>query len=402
MRRLLLAGALALFCGCHQQAPREPTHVSSWVATWAPAQQLVEPRNMPPAPLSGSTLRQVARVTLGGNRVRVRISNAFGDGPVDLSSVHIARAAGRGIIAGGTDRALTFHGKPSVSIAPGATATSDEIEYDVAPLSDVALTMQVEHAPGKLTGHPGSRATSWLQSGGLAAAPEMADARPTEHWYLWSAIDVVRADDAAVIAVLGNSITDGRGSGTDRNTRWTDVLAKRLQASNATARIGVINAGLGGNAVLRGGLGPPMLERLDRDVFDQPGVRWLIVLAGVNDIGTSTSRDTVAVAGELIAALEQIARRAHARSVRVYGSTILPFGGSQYDSREHEAVRGMVNRWIRKSPAYDVVIDFDVVMRDPANPARLRAAFDTGDHLHPNEAGYQAMGEAVGLVLFWR
>jgi lysophospholipase L1-like esterase len=231
----------------------------------------------------------------------------------------------------------------------------------------------------------------------------MPGAVKTEHWYVLSGADVVADDSSAAIVALGNSITDGRGSGTDKNDRWTDNLARRLQANPRTAHVAVLNAGLGGNTVLRGGLGPTALTRLDRDVAAPAGARWLIVLEGVNDIGTARGAEAVAaIAGELIAGYQRIVTVAHQHGLRAYGATILPFGGSNYDAPDREAARQTVNRWIRTSGAYDAVIDFDAVMRDSLNPARLRADADVGDHLHPNETGYRLMADAIDLSLFAR
>jgi lysophospholipase L1-like esterase len=200
---------------------------------------------------------------------------------------------------------------------------------------------------------------------------------------------------------LGNSITDGRGSGTNRNDRWPDNLARRLQADPRTSHVAVLNAGIGGNAVLTGGLGPTALARLERDVLAQPGARWVIVLEGVNDIGAAgDSGAAAAVARNLPVAYREIIDRAHARGMRVYGGTITPFGGSQYDGVEREAARQAVNRWIRTSGAFDAVIDFDAALRDAAHASRLAPSTDTGDHLHPNEEGYRTMADAIDLALF--
>jgi lysophospholipase L1-like esterase len=298
-----------------------------------------------------------------------------------------------------TDKALFFGGNSSVTIAPGASVLSDALQYPLAPFSDLAVTTHIERISERVTGHPGSRTTSFLQSGDFVSREVVPNAVTTEHWYVLAAVDVLVNDDAGVVAALGNSITDGRGSGTDKNNRWTDNLARRLHANAGTERIAVINAGLGGNAVIRGGLGPPAIERLERDVLDLPGVRWLIVLEGVNDIGNSSTAD---IADELIAAYQQIIQRARARGLVVYGATILPFGGSMYDTPEHERARQTINQWIRTSGAYDAVIDLDAALRDPSNPTHLLPAADTGDHLHPNEHGYELLAHAIDLALFRR
>jgi len=402
---LAAVAALAAPAGCARHAAPTPAPSANWVASWRPSQQLVEPRNLPPAPgLSGSTLRQVARLSIGGRGVRFQFSNLFGDGPLALDAVHVALSAGGSAIRPESDRALTFDGRPSALVAPGASVTSDPLDLALAPFADVAVTIAFGRTPAAVTGHPGSRATSFLQAGDLAAAPAMPDAVKTEHWYVLSGADVVAEAGSAAVIALGNSITDGRGSGTDKNDRWTDDLARRLQADPRTARVAVLNAGLGGNTVLRGGLGPTALTRLDRDVAGPAGARWLIVLEGVNDIGnTGDSSAVAAIAAELIAGYQRIIAMAHGHGLRVYGATILPFGGAHYDTGPaREAARQAVNRWIRTSGAYDAVIDFDAVMRDPLQPARLRPEADGGDHLHPNEVGYHLMADAIDLSLFGR
>jgi lysophospholipase L1-like esterase len=398
-------GFTTALAACARHAAISPAPGANWVASWHPAQQLVEPRNLPPAPgLAGSTLRQVVRLSIGGSGVRFHFSNVFGTGPVAMHAVHVALSAGGSTIRPETDRVLTFDGRSSVAIAAGGSVVSDPLDVALAPFADLAVTIAFGATSADVTGHPGSRATSYLQSGDWSAAAGLPDAVKTEHWYILSGADVVAAEESAAIVILGNSITDGRGSGTDRNDRWTDNLARRLAADARTAHVAVLNAGLGGNTVVRGGLGPPALTRLDRDVAAPAGVRWLVVLEGVNDIGTARGSEGIAaIGGELIAGYQRIIAMAHQRGLRVYGATILPFGGSNYDNDPaREAARQTVNRWIRAGGAYDAVIDFDAVMRDSLSPARLRADGDTGDHLHPNEAGYRRMADAIDLALFAR
>ena len=389
----LVAGLLSLVLAV---APAKPA--DTWVGTWAASPQLVEDANLPPAPAFGdTTLRQVVHVSIGGRRLRVRFSNAFGRTDLTLAAARIARSAGTSAIQPATDRALTFAGRSSVTVPAGALVVSDALDFDVPPLSDLAVTIYVRGAPADVTGHPGSRTTSFLQAGDAVSSHELASAVRVEHWYFLSGIDVVAPAGAAAVAVLGDSITDGRGSTTDGNDRWTDRLARRLQAGRTTVQVAVLNHGLGGNRLLRDGLGPSALARLDRDILAQPGVRWLIVFEGINDIGTGSS------ANDIVFAYEQIIERAHQHDILVYGVTIMPFEGfsyANYYTPGREAIRERVNQWIRTSGRFDRVIDFDAVTRDPKYPSRLSAAVDGGDHLHPSAAGYRIMADAVDLALF--
>lgn len=403
MRWRSIASALALIVAveatyaCARIAPPGAS-TPRWVGTWLASPQLTEARYQPPAPgLSGSTLRQQVHLSIGGRQVRVRFSNTFGGSPITIASAHIARSLGGGAIDPTSDRSLTFGGSAAVVIGAGEMAASDPLAYDVEPLADLAVSIHVSTAPAEVTGHPGSRTTSFLKAGDWVAASELRDAVTVERWYVLTGIDVLTDAAAAALVVIGNSITDGRGSGTDENNRWPDNLARRLQNDVRTRHIAVLNAGIGGNAVLRGGLGPTALSRLERDVFAQTGAAWLIVFEGVNDIGTATG-----VADELVAAYRDIISQAHAHGLRVYGGTILPFGGSFYDNPEREAARQIVNRWIRTGGAFDAVIDFDAALRDPANPSRLLPEADSGDSLHPSEHGYRMMADVIDLELFVR
>ena len=397
MSRLWLAHWLivASACGAPQIVDTTQGH---WVATWGCAPQLTEPANLPPTPgLSGNTLRQFVHLSIGGRRLRAWFSNAYGSNSVTINAVQVALSAGGSAINPATPRALTFQRLPGVTILAGDVVVSDPIDFELPPLADLAVSMYLGKTPDTLTGHPGSRATSYIRVGEAVAARDLPTAATTTHWYLLTGIDVMAGRASASIITLGDSITDGRGSTTDGNNRWPDDLARRLSTNFSTAEVAVVNEGIGGNAVLAGGLGPTALVRFDRDVLGQSGAKWLIVLAGVNDIGQSGDQ---AVATNLIAAYEKFVAKAHSRNIRAYGVPILPFGGAMYFSTAHETARQMVNDWIRTSGKFDAVIDLDAAVRDPANPANLLPAYDSGDHLHLNVAGYQKMADEIDLRLF--
>ncbi len=333
--------------------------------------------------------------------MRIRLSNEYGDGSLKVGLAYVARSAGRGAQDGTAGSVVTFEGRRGVVIPAGAFVWSDEVAMRTNDQGDIAVSLYLAAVPTGITGHPGSRTASYLVPGNHANDDSLPSAVLTEHWYFISNVEVRRSARSAVVAVLGNSIADGRGSGTEKNNRWPDNLARRLSRNGLTRDVAVSNAGIGGNAVLRGGLGPPGLSRFDRDVLDQRGVRWVIISEGVNDIGGARGADSAAAVGtQLIQSYQSLIERAHARGVRAYGATMLPFGGSQYGSAEHERARVTVNRWVREGGAFDAVIDFDAMMRDPAAPDALRREFDSGDHLHPNEAGYAAMAEGIELRLF--
>jgi lysophospholipase L1-like esterase len=326
----------------------------------------------------------------------VQFSNAYGSSAVTINSAHIAVSAGGSAINTSTDTALAFGGASSVTINAGQEIYSDAVDFNVAPLSNLTVSIYLGGTSPNVTGHPGSRTTSYIQSGNTVTAADMNSAITIDHWYILSRIDLWLDDSYACVVTLGDSLTDGRGSTTNGNNRWPDNLARRLLADANTAKVGVINQGIGGNAVVSGGLGPTALVRFDHDVLSESGVRWVIILEGVNDIGGGQTADN------LIAAYQQFIDKAHARKILAYGAPITPFGGSQYDSTSHRAVRQTVNDWIRTSGKFDAVIDMDAAVRDPADPNKLLAAYDSGDHLHLNVAGYQKMADAIDLDLFKR
>lgn len=370
-----------------------------WVTTWGASPQRTDAQDHPPVPLSNGTLRQKVYVSLGGEQLRLGLSNDFGDGPVAIDGVHVARAssATNSAIDVASDVALTFHGSCSVTIEPGASVKSDPFAFALPEQSVVAVSMRFGAVPNGITGHPGSRTTSYFAHGEALTA-QVLSGGTSEHWYYIQSLEVMAPARAAALVTLGDSITDGRGSTTNGNDRWPDALSRRFRENPGTAHIAVVNAGMGGNAVWSGGLGPPARERFDRDVLGTTGVAWVVVLLGVNDIGTSQA----GAAENVIAAYREFSVKAHARGVRTFGVPILPFGGSSYDSVDNERARNTVNAWIRTSGAFDAVLDLDVAVAQQKHPGRLRPEFHDGDHLHLNPTGLRAMADAIDLALFVR
>ncbi|ETK30621.1 SGNH/GDSL hydrolase family protein [Microbispora sp. ATCC PTA-5024] len=391
-----------------------------WVGTWASMLQLTEPDNMPPAPftqgdlvLNDGTLRQTVRATIGGRWMRLRLSNAFGGAPLPITKAFVALPvggqAGVSAVRPGSARPVTFHGRTSAVVPAGAQVVSDPIDFDVAPRSNLTVTVYLAQgqASASITSHPGSRTTSYMLAGDHADAADLPGATAADHWYFLGGVEVWSPRTTAAAALVGDSLTDGRGSTTNMNDRWPDRLLDRLQSRPATSGVAILNQAAGGNRVLDDGLGPNVLARLDRDVLAQSGVEWAILFEGVNDIGTAEATEAAQkqVADDLVAAYDQIVTRAHAQGIRVYGATLTPFGGNTgYDDARgyRESARQAVNEWIRTGRRFDAVIDFDGAARDPANPRRLLPAYDVGDHLHLNPAGYQALADAVPATLFER
>lgn len=399
------AAALLLAVGSLGAAPAK-----RWVGAWASSQMIPDAQNaLPVAELEGATLRQVVRLTAGGPEIRLRLSNTFGTEPLEFEAVHVARSAEPGsarIAPGG--RAVTFQGEAGVTVPAGADYVSDPIPFPVRPFDRIAVTVRLPKAPARQTCHPGSRTTSFVARNAAPAATDLPGAATYVRWCQLSGVDVAAAARAAAVVAFGDSITDGYGVAPDRDERWPDFLAARLQANAATRHLSVLNQGIGGNRLRLDGLGPNALARFERDVLAQPGVRHVIVLEGVNDLGVFTREAPqppqahARLVREMIGIYAQMAARARARGIRVIGATITPYGGSAYyhPDAANEADRQAVNHWIRTSGAFDAVIDFDAALRDPQRPDRLRADLDSGDGLHPSIAGYRAMADAVPLEVF--
>ncbi|WUR14770.1 SGNH/GDSL hydrolase family protein [[Empedobacter] haloabium] len=399
--RSMLAACLGLvLCAA---AAAQPTR---WVASWGAAQQVPEPRNELAAQYwLDATLRQIVHTSLGGTRLRVRISNAFGPEPLVLDGAGIARARvpGDPSIDAVSARALTFDGRAAVTIPAGAEYYSDAVALAHPPGADLAISLYFKAPPARQTGHPGSRATSFVGSGNRVGQATWDDAVKVEHWYALADVEVEAPPGTRAVVAVGDSITDGNGATTDANNRWPDLLAQRLRANGRP--LGVVNAGIGGGRMLRDGLGPNLVSRFERDVLGRAGVSHAIVMIGVNDLGNlhRNVSDEPALRARLLEdlrlAYRQLVERAHDRGVCVLGGTITPYGASDYykPGPVNEADRRLLNDWIRTSAIFDGVADFDAALRDPAAPHLLRKEFDKGDGLHPSGAGMRALAEAVPL-----
>jgi lysophospholipase L1-like esterase len=372
-----------------------------WVGSWACSAQLTEADNMPPLPgLAQNTLRQIVQVSIGGQKLRFRFSNEAGKSKLSMSKIQIARAVTRSEILPSTIVTLSFDGQRHVTIEPGKIAVSDSVSFNLEPMARIAVSVHFIACPEEVTGHPGSRTTSFIAENDCVSSAFLPGSTETVHWYFLTGIDVWASKQHGAVVTLGDSITDGRGSTTDEQDRWPDQLSRRLRAHSETKHIAILNHGIGGNAVLEGGLGPTARQRFERDVLNQPGVRYVILLEGVNDIGTSEDLDSVS--DRLISTFDEFIRRAHARGLLIYGAPILPFQGSQYSGARQEQARTKVNDWICKSGRFDAIIDFSKAVADPLRVDSLFPEYDSGDHLHLGPAGYQRMASCVDLSLFAR
>ena len=374
------------------------------VTTWATALQVVEPHNIPPEPgLAGNSLRQIVQISIGGKDLQLRLSNYYTDTETEILGVEIARAKTMGSSPEIDERSsveLTFDGQRAFSMMPGVDIVSDPVRFKTSDRENLAITIHYgKIGTAKMTGHPGSRTTSFIAAGNTTDFS--APAARTDHWYTISAIDVKpRRRNAAAVAVLGDSITDGRGTTTNGQDRWTDQLSRSLLKDRRTRHLAVLNFGLGGNCVLRGGLGPTGLTRYKHDLLQVCGVRYIILFEGTNDLGTT--RDAALTEKGLEAAWKQIAQDAHERGIRVFGATVTPVKGNGYYSEEHERARQAFNDWIRGSGTFDGVIDFDRMVADPQDPIRLDPAWlYENDWLHLNAAGYELMGTGIERSLFY-
>lgn len=391
MKKLFLSLALVA-CGLSADA-------QNWTGTWATAVEYTGPSDMPKKSLSNRSVREIIHVSIGGETMRMQLSNVFGNEAVDIQSVFIADAKDSCDIDVKTARYLTFNGKKNITIEAGKDVYSDNIKYNLRPLQRLAITICYgKRTPEHATSHRGSRTTSYIIEG--VAKPKTSfgkDAERLAHWYNIAALDVVAPENTPVVAALGNSITDGRGTTTDLQNRWTDRMAEALDG-----KVGVLNLGIGGNSVLRGGLSEPALVRFDRDILGQRGVNTLIIYEGVNDIGCANEKNpkgnSLVIAEELVEAYKTMTEKAHKAGMKVYIATICPFKGNSYYTHFHEAARQTVNDWIRTQKVAEGVIDFDAAVRDGKDPQKLKKEL-SDDWLHLNPAGYEVMGKLAAEIM---
>jgi lysophospholipase L1-like esterase len=359
----------------------------------------------PQAPLNfkNQTLRQIVHTSLGGDRVRVVLSNAFGTLPLEVGAAHVALREKDAAIQPKSDRPLTFGGNAATMIAAGAVVVSDPVSLTVPTVSDLVVDI---YLPGDtaassspLTTHQGASQTNYISAaeGNHVGEPDFTGAATTGSWFFLARVEVAAPANAAAVVAFGDSITDGAVSTPNTNNRWPDEFARRLTAQKMS--LGVLNQGISGNRVLCDGAGVSALARFDRDVLVQPGAKYVVVLESINDIGIGRN-NPVPSASDLIAAHRQLIERAHSHGLLIYGATLTPFEGAAYFTPEGEAKRQAVNAFIRTGKAYDGVIDFDAAVRDPMAPSKIQMKFNPGDNLHMNDAGYQAMAGAIDLSLF--
>lgn len=412
--RLFSSTLLALTL-CFSAYSAEKKSQAHWIGTWgaSPSRQLTTPAEIEKAKLNfaNQTLREIVHVSVGGSLIRVRLSNAYGKESVTIGSAHIALRQNGAAIVPGSDHALSFSGQPQITIPPNALVLSDPIDLKVASASDLAISIFL---PQSITGagiHYSAQQTNYVASGDQSSAADLPGATTLTSWVFLTGVDVAAPLNASSVVAFGDSITDGARSTNDTNHRWPNFLAARLLARHTGAPIAVLDEGIGGNRILHDPnssitFGDNALARFDRDVLAQPGVKYVIVLEGINDLGHAGPNvfpNEQVTAEDIIVGLKQLIARAHEKGLKIFGGTLTPFTGvpfNGYYSDQKEVIRKAVNLWIRTSNAFDGVVDFEKAVQDPANPDHIAAAYDSGDHLHPKDEGYKAMGDAINLSLF--
>jgi lysophospholipase L1-like esterase len=375
----------------------------TWVGTWSAAPH-GPIQGVPTPEFNNQTLRLIVHVSSGGPLVRIKLSNAYGTGPLQIGDVHVAISSTAAGIVAGSDSVATFAGQNSVTIAPGGLVVSDPVNLVVPDFANLAVSIYLPADTMGLTQHFVAQQASYISStGDFTGSAAFPISTVTLSWYFLSDVEVLGFVGSRAVVALGDSITDGVNSSFDANTRWPDVLAQRMASSVFHQKVSVLNEGIDGNQLVNDylGIGQNGSARFDRDVIAQAGAKYVIVLEGTNDIGLGLFVPSQAAGSAgIIAGYNQLIQRAHEHDIAVFGGTLIPFGGSFYYTAATEAERQAVNQFIRTGQAFDGVIDFDQAVRDPNNPAQILPAYDSGDHLHPNDAGYRAMGQSINLLLF--
>ena len=397
---LLILALVCLFCPPQNAIAAPPDH---WVGTWATS-PVAMPNTEGLFGAADTTYREIVHISLGGSRTRIILSNEFGLDPLTINAASIALRSTGSQIDPASASALTFGGRPSITIPPGALVVSDPANLKLASFADVAVSLFVPAQPmQQVTHHSFADQTSYTTPGNVVSAKALESPTEIYNWPFLKGVDVMADSKAASIVAFGDSITDGALSTPNANARWPDDLARRLQANKKTANLGILNQGIGGNRILHDVTGPNALARFDRDVLAQAGVKYLIILESINDIGHAkdpVKPYDVVTAEDLIVGLGQLATRAHTHGIKVYGATLTPYTGAKYSSPAGEAMRQAVNKWIRITNQLDGFIDFDKATQDPANPTVFAPAADSGDRLHPADAGYKIMADSIDLRLF--
>jgi lysophospholipase L1-like esterase len=369
----------------------------------SPAPRAFRPQGMTYG-AADTTLREIVHISIGGPSVRVIFTNEFGTAPLAIGAAHVAISKGGSAIDLANAAGLTFAGRTAVTIPAGALAVSDPVALKVPPATDLTISLFLPaQTIAVVSAHGSANQTGYTAPGNVAGAAALDSPSEIRSWPFIKGVDVKASADSAAVVALGDSITDGAFATNNANARWPDELSRRLLANKATANLSVLNEGIGGNRILNDVTGPSALSRFDRDVIAQSGVKYLIILESINDIGHATDPvrpNGIVSADDLIFGLTQMTERAHAHGIKVFAATLTPDGKSKYDTPGEEPMREAVNNWIRTTKELDGFIDFDKATQDPANPTQFLPALDHGDHLHPNDAGYKAMGDAIDLKLF--